>query len=333
MTDAQQDPEGSARVLAGRNATPDADPRFAHPRTLFFVIGAQKSGTTWLAHYLRNHSQVSLGEWKEYNYWNLVEGTAPPDRLIEGHRQKRLREGRLRTWTRQIGWQRQARRERDITRAIAACDDPRAPHSAYADAIMHGFGRGHLAAGEICPQYANLSVETFRSMDDLNPNTRFVYVMRDPVARFASSVRHSLRNRHGEGAITEELMREAVRKTANDATATATRLSRYDETIDRLEEAVPSERVHLAFYERLFFAESIETLCTFLGLETHPAPFEEKVHEGAAKHVRLAKEDEARLARSLREVYAFARDRWGDDLPEPWRRSAELALSAGPPSR
>lgn len=37
--------------------------------TMFFVLGAQKAGTTWLHKYLSGHPQVSMGPVKEYSYF------------------------------------------------------------------------------------------------------------------------------------------------------------------------------------------------------------------------------------------------------------------------
>lgn len=49
------------------------DPRFTAAPCIFFVIGAQKSGTTWLHEYFVRHRDVAVPAWKETNYWNRVE--------------------------------------------------------------------------------------------------------------------------------------------------------------------------------------------------------------------------------------------------------------------
>ena len=64
----------------------------------FFGIGAQKSGTTWLYAYLKEHPQVFMPEIKELNYfWALSERRemheaerqlAAMNRIMEGHPKK-----------------------------------------------------------------------------------------------------------------------------------------------------------------------------------------------------------------------------------------------------
>lgn len=44
---------------------------------LFLGIGAQKSGTTWIYHRLKQHPQVSFTAGKEFHFWDLVPACSP----------------------------------------------------------------------------------------------------------------------------------------------------------------------------------------------------------------------------------------------------------------
>ena len=54
-------------------ARPAPDPRLRRPACLFYGIGAQKAGTTWVHDYLSGHPQVKVPAlFKEQQYWNHV---------------------------------------------------------------------------------------------------------------------------------------------------------------------------------------------------------------------------------------------------------------------
>ena len=302
----------------------DVDPRFASVDCVFFVIGAQKAGTTWLSRYFKAHPNVSVPEWKEHEYWNMVEGRTSASRMLDMQRARRESFTPLRDMVARLPFTLHARRQRAITLALKATEAPYPPFAAYADVIFENRTRHTRAAGELCPDYALLRPETFAKMAGLAPNVRFVFLLRDPVSRFVSGVRHALRKAVGERGVTAETLSGAIRDATADANSRPAALSRYDETIRALEQSVPSDRVLFVFFEELFDQDKIKEICDFLGIPFVRAKTSRKANKARDRVASVSAVDRAAIAHLLSPVYAFARNRFGKALPRVWEESAAL---------
>ena len=316
-------------------ATPDLDPRFARPRTLFFGIGAQKAATSWLDTFLRGHPEVCLPVRKEQHYWTTMRLPGASDRrarvawqvakIEQRSLAKRLFRAPRKRLTDQA-WR--------LNQAMLR-EDQKPGHRAYADVLFQAW-RGEPVAGEITPAYALLESETFAEMAGLAGDVRFVFIMRDPVARLVSATRMNMRKRHrSDGPRPKPLsfehrMAEVVADPAN----TGLLRSRYDLTIQRMEAVVPRERIAYFFFEELFRQPEIDRLTDFLGVTPLPAPFAQKVNSGARRGSGVMAKPldaglEAQAMAALAPTYAFVRERFGPLVPEGWRTpSAALAASA-----
>lgn len=300
-----------------------ADPRFAAVPTVFFVIGAQKAGTTWLSHYLKSHAQVSVPEWKEHDYWNMVQGRPHASRMLQAQARRRESPSVLRSVLGILPFTLYARRQRAITLALEAAAAPQAPYSAYADVILENARAGTKAAGEICPEYALLQAETYAKMAALSPNVRFVFLMRDPVSRFISGVRHSLRKRLGKQPISEEQLSKALLQYTVEGNRPLA-LSRYDVTISALEKAVPPENILYVYFEEMFAQDQVKRVCDFLGIDFIPGKIDDRANTAGSKAAPVRAQDRSTIAKALSPVYAFMLERAGDALPSKWRESAAL---------
>jgi hypothetical protein len=186
---------------------------------------------------------------------------------------------------------------------------PTPGHRAYADVLFQAW-RGQPVVGEITPAYALLAAETFAEMAALGRDVRFVFIMRDPVARLVSAARMNARHRAGTGpdAGPEDALPEG-------------RLmrSRYDLTIRELEAAVAPDRIAYFFYETLFRQPEVDRLCDFLGVTRRAARFERRVHADPGTAPAPDREFEAQALRALAPTYDFVRERFGDLVPGKWR--------------
>ena len=261
-------------------------------RTMFFVIGAQKAGMTWLHAYLSDHPEVSMGPVKEYGWFTYLY-----PRLSDG---PALGAAAFRRWLARASILKRSGRSRGAALIGAALGQ-----GDYAS-LVAGDGRGR-AFGDISPQYSILGRAAFAAMAACHPNTRFVFVMRDPVDRLWSQLRMDGRKGRADWQ-------------ARWDRATHLGRSDYRRTIGSLEAAVPGEDILYLFFEDLFTEGAIRSLCTHLGL-TYVAPdFSEKVYEGAP-----AEADPGLLAAArarLAPVYEYIRDRFGNRVPETWDRAA-----------
>ncbi|MEP1614398.1 MAG: sulfotransferase [Roseobacter sp.] len=292
---------------------------------MFFVIGAQKAGTTWLSRYFRDHPNVSVPLWKEHNYWNMVEGSLTSGRMLEAQSDRRKRDGVLRRIGRSLEFTNYGRRQKSITLALKASEAAHAPHSAYADVLLQNAGSATGAMGELCPQYALLNSQTFAEMNGLTDNVRFIYILRDPLSRFLSGVQHNMRKSSGSTDVTIEKLSEQVNNFAKNPASGPIRRSRYDQTIAQLEEHVPQEQIMYVFFENLFEQTQVQKICDFLNVPFVPAAVSRKRNVAGKSAVAVSDLDRSVAARPLKPVYEFALERFGTDLPKKWMTNATLS--------
>jgi hypothetical protein len=182
--------DGEASLMTGTGAAEAPDPRFAKPRTLFFGIGAQKSGTSWIDRYLRVHPEVCLPVRKEQHYWDShrVQGSRGRPVKVDRELKRIASMGLAERLLRSPG---QRARDHSYALADAMLRDMSGGHRAYADAMFQAY-RGQPVAGEITPEYALLSARDFAEMAALAPDVRFFFLMRDPYERLISGVRSDI---------------------------------------------------------------------------------------------------------------------------------------------
>jgi hypothetical protein len=296
---------------------PAVDPRFGSVATLFFGIGAQKAGTTWLHRYMRSHPDVATPALKETTYWNFVESGEPHPWTQA--RAARFGAGRgVLSWLlRTVGSPFPTLRPAEMMLQARMLSAPCAAHGSYADLLFHDHD-GQPVAGEVSPNYALLSTKTFAEMNALSAQVRFIYILRDPVARAVSGLRMAVdRGWMRQRGI--HSLDEAIRDALDEPDASyAIRSSRYDSAIARLEAAVPQERILYLFYEALFDQRTIDALTEFLGVRPHPAPTDKRILRGRRNGDRPTAEQTAALRAALAPTYAYIEARFGRAAVPGW---------------
>ncbi len=274
----------------------------------FFVgIGAQRSGTTWLCHYLRRVPEVSFSPIKEICFFD---SKYLPERHIKltnrvNTRLAVLGLGKytalrplsgLRLWYNYLGIRRLSE----------------ASYRAYFDELArHG-----RIAGEITPVYSRLGKAAIRHMDEVLEKPKYFFIMRNPVDRLLSEF--SFRNtrpgltRTPEGRdLSERLMLLADESLNLD----------YADCITRYESIVGPDRLMLMFTEDLFTPgrtqAMCDALCKYLGVPAVPAKPEMRVNSAPA--VEISEVVRRQVALRLADQYRFAESRMGDALPDAWR--------------
>ncbi|MBP7000654.1 sulfotransferase [Amaricoccus sp.] len=299
------------------------DPRFARPRTLFFGVGAQKAATSWLDAYLRAHPEICMPVRKEQHYWSTLAGAPGRDRLARARRKIARIEARS-LWKRTT----RSRRDRSVETAWRLSEqmlaDRRGDHAAYADVLLQAWA-GEPVVGEITPAYALLDTESYAEMAALNPDVRFLFVLRDPVSRLVSGVNMNVRKDQPRGRGDFSTRLAAALADPEDSSVLR---SRYDLTIERLERAAPRERICYLFFETLFRQEEIDRLTDFLGVARRPAGLGEKVNAARRGGEKASEREIAQAVETLRPTYEFVRARFGDAVPPSWRRPAARRAAA-----
>ncbi len=231
----------------------------------FFVcIGAQKSGTTWLARMLAEHPDLFLTPVKEIHYFDDVADIT--EHLSNKKRRSRYRKYHQRLWTQ---WHRfgEHRRQWAWYREYMASptDD-----AWYVRLFEHRGAKPF--AGEVTPEYAILGRDGMEHIKRLAPDARVLFIMRNPIARAWSQVLHQCRarqldaNRQSTEAIVSML-----------AEPHFARFCDYTATLDDMAAVFASEQTLTMFYEDLHAdrLEALRHVCQFIGIRFDPGWFGE----------------------------------------------------------
>lgn len=230
----------------------------------FVCIGAQKSGTTWLARVLTTHPDIFVTPVKEIHYFDHTRGLT--DQLSPKKRKSRYRKYHQRMWTQ---WARfkEYRDQWSWYRHYMS--------SPIDDAWYAGLFRarsGRRFAGEVTPEYAIIGVEGLQHIRRLAPDARVIYIMRNPVARAWSQVLHQCRvrgldaNKQSPASITSMVTEPRFAE-----------LCDYAATLDAMAAVFPPEQTLILFYEEMHSDRlaALEEVCRFIGAGFETSYFSE----------------------------------------------------------
>lgn len=189
----------------------------------FLVIGAQRSGTTWLHRVLGQHSALWLPPVKELHYFDRLDIKRT---ILEPKERRRVGVKRLLSLDPWL-----------ISYWLGARND-----DWYASLFRAAKDRG-LIAGEITPAYATLDETVLARIKRINDQIRLIFVMRDPVERAWSAVNNAAKK--GVDASTVE---KSIKRARESGAATR---SAYADTIKRLETVFSPGQIHYSFFEDL----------------------------------------------------------------------------------
>ncbi|MEM9198871.1 MAG: sulfotransferase [Pseudomonadota bacterium] len=266
-------------------------------------VGAQKAGTTWLHRYLDDHPQCWMSPIKEMHFFDelyLPKLCAP----LAGRHYARLSDMVSRLARGDAGPRGELAIMHDLLDRAAMKGDAQAYLSFFADRA--GTAR---VFGEITPSYSMLNGAQFAEIAALHPDIRPVFLMRDPVERFWSSLRMRERERPGFSAhasFETQLGNENM-----------IRRGRYDHTLRALGAAFAPHKILALFYEELFAPDAVRAVCSHLGLDYVPADFDRRENVSPRAST-LDDATEARIFDRFREVYIYLQDA-GYRLPAVWQ--------------
>ena len=275
-----------------------------HRGILAVSLGAAKSGTSWLFDQLAGLPGVHAPVSKEQHYFNNL------DESREAHIAKL--EARLVKYT--------------ANGNAARADEVRAQL-----AMFNGDASGylsHVAAGaktqdvvlDFTPAYGLLSRERLLDIQNF-ANTRFIFLMRDPVARLWSNIRMDARRAVRQGGDFAETSHEMLESVLAGGKPAIRVRGDYKGMLDRFS-GLDAKRVFISFYEELFTDETMTRICDFLEIAARPLAFDKRVNEGRA--LALVEADRERAAEYLKPQYAAVQAHMGR-LPDSWKQNAGVA--------
>lgn len=258
----------------------------------FLCIGAQKAGTSWLDMVLRQHPDVFLPPMKEVHFFDFI--------YNRNHRK----------WIR-TSFRKNARRlikdestASYIERLVAT---PRQQDEWYSAVFDHPEAEGRVC-GEITPAYSLLPCKGIDHVKAINPDTKMVFIIREPVDRAMSQLRMAASRRDWSFVDAEKLEEIGI------LPAVLARSS-YRENIARWESVFSPEQIlYLPFEEiRQSPASLLRRVEDFLGLSPHNyRRLKDRVHR--SRPVEVSSELETLLRTRLRGEREFLVTRFGADF-------------------
>ncbi len=278
-------------------------------KTFLVCVGAAKCATSWLYAYLDNHPAAAVSPLKELHFFNA---RFPRNSLVDADA---LALARLAYHLNQPGdpvenlHQRPAFRA-SLDRAQMLYDD-----NAYFAHFARLCSDTTETLCDLTPAYSALEEAGFLYLRRFFASQRIalkiLFVMRDPVERFWSQLRH-LQQMKPENDILR-LWPEALRSKTLNARAD------YRETVSNLDTIFDADQVLYLFYEELFSSESVRRLSEFAGLEPLPFDLETRFNETTVK-LAMPPDAAQALGERLGPQYAFCRKRFGKAVPASWRQ-------------
>ena len=278
-----------------------------------FGLGATKAGTSWLHRYLAAHPDCAMPPNKELHYFDRIDsGTLDRELQLVRARRARLAQELVDARPGQRAGLIAGIDALDRWAGVLAQGGEDA--GAYRAFLLHG-AAGRQVVGDITPAYALLSPATLARMQGIAADTRFVYLLRDPVDRLWSHLRMIAARAGAKGDALEPAAQAAFDVWAGGGHPEVTARGDYAAILPKLGAAIRPGALFLAFYESLFGDDGVGRLCAFLGIRTRSGDYARRVHESAP--ARLTPDRAARARRILAPQYEAVAALLGD-VPERW---------------
>jgi len=269
-------------------------------KTLFVGLGAQKTGTTWMADYLDQHPEVFVSPIKELHYFNskylyksfenifINKIKRNASKLDIKNKKEKL--DKLKLYIERLEMKNNRRYLRFFDKRVSDT---------------------HRVFGEITPAYSMLSSEHFQEIYNLHDNVLFIFGMRNPIERFWSQLRYA-RKFHNNFDPIENF----EKKISDEGFLLRTDYSR---TIKELESVVPKENIFYYFYEELFGEngeEVVRRLCSFLSIKYIEPDFGKSIN--VSKRIELDDERKKIALDKFGNIIAEVEKRFGY-VPDSWK--------------
>ena len=288
------------------------------PGPHFLGIGAQKTGTSWLYHRLRQHPDVWMTPVKELNYFRY-EGARPWGTYLFGPA-KPSQAWRVRRHMRALIRSADLPTRRWYARYMLRRRTDRWYRSLFAPAD------GRLT-GDISPGYGWMPPERIAHAAALLPQARILYLLRDPVEKLWSQLAMRVRKKHPgvhlDGLQEDELLALLNKSIFREDTA-------YVRNLTRWETHYPPDQVFVGFFDHLAADPTgfLVAVLTFLGLDASADSMPASVHkrENVGAYPAPPSRIVSHLARAYHDELLALHRRFANAYTAAWLEKAERAL-------
>ncbi|MEY8882061.1 sulfotransferase [Donghicola sp. XS_ASV15] len=282
--------------------------------TVLIGLGSTKSGTTWLYHYLADHPQCHVRSRKELHYFDNLDPTA-----LNKERQKVSRKAeelgeRAETAKGPMRYRVRKRFDDALDWLLVLNEDDDADRDhAYISFLKSGRA-GKPVVADITPSYGIQSQEIYQRMMKVSEDVRFLYLMRDPVARLWSHVRMNA-EKSKKSAPFETRCADLLQSAIDGNLPEMRARGDYATVLERAP-SLPEGKFLALFYEDIFDGDGLRKLCEFAGLNYMPTDLTVRHHEG--KSLDMTPEQENAAFQALFPQYEAAQAYMGT-LPRKWQ--------------
>ncbi len=268
-------------------------------------IGAQKSGTTFIANYLSAHPDFYMSPLKELHYFNTQSN---PN--YNGNFEKKLL---LRINEIIEKFNNGANINATLLIALIKRIEA-AKKNNYKSYFNYFVQERHIAFGEITPAYSTLTRDEYKKIVNMFPNHKFLFILRNPVDRFWSQLNYELKDYSSD----TDLLSLVDEKLNDEAYILR---SDYKRTMEELLLAVNRKDIFVEFYENIFSDKGntvIEKLSNFLSIDycDNLLNFSEK-RNVTLYRFKINKDIRLKIAKYFKEVYEYVIENF--EVPENWK--------------
>lgn len=300
-------------------------------QAVLYCLGAQKSATSWLFDQISKADGCYGCPPKEMSYWATIR--VPHVNLpVLNHRQRlglSPNPGLRGAFVEKFSASQRAlvSLEKELRNVFLA--DP-FDHQRYLAYL--GYQRvAERWLMDFSPIYARLTAPTYREMLDTTPNSKFIFVMRDPVDRLWSGIKQRYRFHISANQTSLPSLQKAFALALTDPHNLDLYFSSYERTLTQMFTVLPRERVKLIYYEDMFDPERApdisEDLRAFLDIDSLTLRRDAVVYASATQVKDAPLPEDAAQARALlAPTYDAVRTEMGGRLPEAWE--AQLAAAS-----
>jgi len=255
-------------------------------KTFLMCVGAQKAGTTWLWHYLKNNTKIDFGFRKEYHVWDSI--NIPEYEFFKSYIEQELK----------------YRSKESNSINLSFINNPDLYFEYFKNKLLNVD-----ITGDFTPQSSTLSIQTYnyiiKRFLDLGIETKAIFLLRDPVDRLQSMMRMDLkiRNIDNPSYDTELLLMEEHRKSANYYMTGG-----YNTIVPKLDKVFGSN-IHYSFFDDLFTDNSTKQITDFLRVDHHQADYKFNPQLSKTDN-ELLPEDREYFESLYKPIYDYTADRF-----------------------
>ncbi|SPH22235.1 hypothetical protein ASD8599_02981 [Ascidiaceihabitans donghaensis] len=276
----------------------------------FSYISLARAGSSWLHAYLKNHTTAQMTATKEINWFNR-----------RNPKQRQRIDARIRArW--EATQQQLLNGEIEMTPGILEYRDR---FEMRTDADYKRFFTSRVEPdavfGDITPSYGRLSQIEFGRMLALFPETKLIFLMRNPAEQLWSRAAHQIKNKSLTVTMEQIVGQWMAPCIPSNPIPFAPEI--YENAV----QSVPPERIFRHFTEHMFSEnadEMLQELCGFLGIIGKPVAKHEFTRN-RGRYPPLPEELRKSIVQRTAKSYLWA-EKTISNLPDNWRRDIELYL-------